>query len=85
MCSYCDQVEDVEHNNASIEGEFDAKMNSFKWFLWNFGKLNSTEQVLETILCYNELIQTYQIFFMKFWYIEHYAASFGDDFDGKLN
>ena len=40
---------------------------------------------METILCYNELIQTYQIFFMKFWYIEHYAASFGDDFDGKLN
>ena len=56
-----------------------------KWFLWNFCKFNITEQVLETILCYNELIQTYQIFFMKFWYIEHYAASFGDDFDGKLN
>ena len=36
MCSYSDQVEDVEHNNASIEGEFDAKMKSFihiKWFL----------------------------------------------------
>ena len=53
MCSYSDQVEDVEHNNASIEGEFDAKMKSFihiKCFLWNFGKLNSTEQVLEKTL-----------------------------------
>ena len=30
MCSYSDEVEDVEHNNASIEGEFDAKINSFK-------------------------------------------------------
>ena len=52
MCSYSDQVEDVQHNNASIEGEFDAKMNSFihiKWFLSNFVKLNSTEQVLEMI------------------------------------
>ena len=46
------KVEDVEHNNLSIEGEFDAKMNSFihiKWFLSNFGKLNSTEQVLEML------------------------------------
>ena len=34
MCSYCDQVEDVEHNNASIEGEFDTKMNSFKHIKW---------------------------------------------------
>ena len=35
MCSYSEQVEDVQHYNASIEGEFDAKMNSFihtKWF-----------------------------------------------------
>ena len=49
MCSYSDQVEDVEQNNASIEGEFDANLNSFKHtkcFLLNFGKLNSTEQVL---------------------------------------
>ena len=30
MCSYSDQVEDVEHNNASVEVEFNAKMNSFK-------------------------------------------------------
>ena len=22
---------------------------------------------------------------MNFWYIEHYAASFGDDFDAKMN
>ena len=47
---YSEQVEDIEHYNASIGGEFDAKMNSFKhikWFLWNFGKLNSAEQVLE--------------------------------------
>ena len=53
MCSYSEQVEDVEHYNASIE-EFYAKMNSFKhikWFLWNFDKLSSTEQVLETIWC----------------------------------
>ena len=23
--------------------------------------------------------------FMNFWYIEHYVASFGDDFDAKMN
>ena len=49
MCSYSDQVEDVEHNNASIEGEFDVKLNSFKhttWFLLKFGKLNSPVQIL---------------------------------------
>ena len=23
--------------------------------------------------------------FMNFWYIEHYGASFGDDFDAKMN
>ena len=54
MCSYSDQVEDVEHNNASIEGEFNAKVTHskyIKWFLWNVGKLNSTEQVLEMIWC----------------------------------
>ena len=27
ICSYSEQVEDIEHYNA---GEFDAKMNSFK-------------------------------------------------------
>ena len=41
-----------------------------------------TMQVLETIC---ELIQIYQMFFMKFWYIVHYAASFGDDLDDKMN
>ena len=53
MCSYSEQVEDIEHYNASIGCEFDAKMNSFKhiiWFLLNFGKLNTTEQVLEMTL-----------------------------------
>ena len=30
MCSYSEKVEDVQHYNASIEGEFDAKLNSFK-------------------------------------------------------
>ena len=47
---YSEQVEDIEHYNASIGGEFDAKMNSFmyiKWFLRTFGKFNSTEWVLE--------------------------------------
>ena len=44
-----------------------------------------TVQVLETILSKNELIQTYQIFFMNFWYIEHYAASFRDVFYAKMN
>ena len=29
MCSYSEQVEDVEHYNASFD-EFDSKMNSFK-------------------------------------------------------
>ena len=54
MCSYSDQVEDVEHNNASLEGEFVSKINSFehiKCFLLNFGKLNRTEHVFETIQC----------------------------------
>ena len=32
----------------------------------------------------NELIQTSRIFFMNFWYIEHYGACFGDDFDAKM-
>ena len=53
MCSYSEQVEDIEHYNASIGCEFDARMNSFKhiiWFLLNFGKLNTTEQVLEMTL-----------------------------------
>ena len=46
MCSYSELVEDIEHYNASIGGEFDAQMNSFKHFKWNLGKLNGTEQVL---------------------------------------
>ena len=53
MCSYSVQVEDIELYNASIGYEFDAKMNSFRhiiWFLLNFGKLNTTEQVLEMTL-----------------------------------
>ena len=29
-CSYSEQVEDIEHYNASNGGEFDAKMNSIK-------------------------------------------------------
>ena len=33
----------------------------------------------------NELIQAYEMFFMNLWYIEHYAESFGDDFDAKMN
>ena len=32
-----------------------------------------------------ELIQTYQMFFMNFWYIDHYGSSFGDDFDAVMN
>ena len=42
----------IEQHSASVGDDFDAKMNSFKhikWFLCYFGKLNSTEQVLETI------------------------------------
>ena len=31
MCSYSEQVEDVEHYNVS---EFDAKINSFKHIKW---------------------------------------------------
>ena len=53
MCSYSEQVEDVEHYNASIQVDFDAKMNSFKqmkWFLWTFGTLKSTVHVLEMVL-----------------------------------
>ena len=38
MCSYSDQIEYVEHNNASFEGEFDAKMNSFKSYQMVFVK-----------------------------------------------
>ena len=53
LCSYSVQVEDIEHDNASIRDEFDAKMNLFEhiiWFLLNFGKLNTTEQVMEMTL-----------------------------------
>ena len=53
MCSYSEQVEDIEHYNASIGCEFDAQMNSFKhikWFLRNFGKLISMEQAMEMTL-----------------------------------
>ena len=28
----------------------------------------------------NEVIQANQMVFMNFWYIEHYGATFGDDF-----
>ena len=34
MCSYSEQVEDVEHYNASFEVELDVKMNSFKHIKW---------------------------------------------------
>ena len=34
MCSYSEQVEDIEHYNASIGGEFEAQMNSFKHIKW---------------------------------------------------
>ena len=33
----------------------------------------------------NELIQANEMVFMNFWYIEHYATSFEDDFEGKTN
>ena len=33
----------------------------------------------------NELIQANEMVFMNFWYIEHYAASFGYDLDAKMN
>ena len=42
-------------------------------------------QVLEMIWMLNEVIQAIQMFFMNFWYIEHYGASFGDDIDAKMN
>ena len=42
-------------------------------------------QLLEMIWMLNELIQANEIVFMNFWYIEHYGASFGDDFDVKMN
>ena len=32
-----------------------------------------------------ELIQTYQMVFMNFWYIEHYGACFRDSIDAKMN
>ena len=30
-------------------------------------------------------MQTYQMVFMNYWYIEHYGARFGDDFDAVMN
>ena len=33
----------------------------------------------------NELIQAIEMVFMKFWNIESYGASFGDDIDAKMN
>ena len=53
MRSYSEQVEDIEHYNASIEGEFECYnelSQAYELVLWNFGKLNSTEQVLEMTL-----------------------------------
>ena len=44
-----------------------------------FRTLNSTVTVLEKTWKLNELIQAYKMFFMNFWYIEHYGASSGDD------
>ena len=88
MCSYSDQVEDVEHKNASSEGEFDAKMKSFihtKWFLWNFGTLNTTVQVLEMNFGFVKRTNSskWKGYPMNFWYIEHYGAGVGDDFVAK--
>ena len=47
--------------------------------------LNSTVQVLEMIWMLNELIQANKMVFMNFWYIDHFAESFGKDFDAKMN
>ena len=44
-----------------------------------------TVQVLEMIWVLNELIQTNEMVFMNFWYIEHYGACFRDDIDAKMN
>ena len=33
----------------------------------------------------NELIQTNEMVIMKFWYIEHKGARFGDNIDSKNN
>ena len=33
----------------------------------------------------NELIQANEMFFMNFWYIEHYGACFGEGIDDKMN
>ena len=33
----------------------------------------------------NELINTNEMVFMNFWYIEHYGACFGNDFDAVMN
>ena len=30
-------------------------------------------------------MKTYQVVFMNYWYIEHYGACFGDDFDAVMN
>ena len=49
-----------------------------------FRTLNSTVQVLVMIWLLNELIQANELFFMNFWYIEHFGASFGDDLMLKL-
>ena len=34
---------------------------------------------------YNELIQSYQIVFMKIWYIKPNSTRVGDDYDDKIN
>ena len=33
----------------------------------------------------NQVIQTYEMVFIKFWYIKHYGARVGDDFVTKNN
>ena len=47
----------------------------------SFLYMNTMLQVLEMIWILNELIQANEMVFMNFWYIEHYSACFGDDFD----
>ena len=50
-----------------------------------FRTVNSTVQVLEMIWVLNELIQANEMVFMNFWFIKHYGACFGNDFDAVMN
>ena len=84
MCSYSEQVEDIEHC-ASIGEDLKLKWTNsrlIKCFLWTFGTLNTTEQSVGDDFDANmNSFQMYQmVIHWNFCYIKHYGARVGDAF-----